>query len=129
MEDGPAACMAGGGGGGGGGGHSGDYAHGPISPERRIAFARQPEGWPVALYTEGRHRKATHEIPTDGECAPATPLVCFVSSVPVCRGCASDIRLRATERLEVLAQDGEWLEVCTRAGLRGWVKRKNVVYH
>ena len=128
MEDGPAACMAGGGGGGGGGGHSGDYAHGPISPERRIAFARQPEGWPVALYTEGRDRKATHEIPTDGERAPATPLVCFVSSVPVCRGCASDTRLRATGRLEVLAQDGEWLEVRTGDRRRGWVKRKNVVY-
>ena len=82
----------------------------------------------MALYTEGRHRKATHEIPTDGECAPATPLVCLVSSVSVCRGCASDIRLRATERLEVLAQDGEWLEVRTGDRRRGWVKRKNVVY-
>ena len=42
---------------------------------------------------------------------------------------ALDTRLlRATERLEVLAQDGEWLEVRTRDRLRGWVKRKNVVY-
>ena len=34
----------------------------------------------------------------------------------------------ATERLEVLAQDGEWLEIRTRNALQGWVKRKNVVY-
>ena len=34
----------------------------------------------------------------------------------------------ATERLEVLAQDGEWLEIRTRNGLQCWVKRKNVVY-
>ena len=84
----------------------------------------------MALYTEGRDREATHEIPTDGKRTPTTPLLVVVESVSVSCGCASDTRLllRAAERLEVLAQDGEWLEVRTRNGLRGWAKRKNVVY-
>ena len=32
------------------------------------------------------------------------------------------------ERLEVLGLDGEWLQVRTKDGLVGWVKRTNVVY-
>ncbi len=53
----------------------------------------------------------------------------LLKALPFLLGALLDTRLlRATERLEVLAQDGEWLEVRTRDRLRGWVKRKNVVY-
>ena len=52
-------------------------------PERRIAFAQQPEGHPVALYTQGVDRKATHDIPTDGAPSPCA-CVCLPLSSMLC---------------------------------------------
>ena len=113
-------------------------------PEHRIAFARQPEGHPVALYTQGVDRKATHDIPTDGAPSPAPASACR------CRRCSAGARrvlslllvlvllagplltkdwcVSHAERLEVLGLDGEWLQVRTKDGLVGLVKRTNVVY-
>ena len=79
------------------------FANSAPSLEGQAAIAKQPEGHPVALYTD-RNSVPSHDIP------PGATLL-----------------LLSQHGAGAFEADGEWLRIrCVESGLEGWVKRRNV---
>ena len=82
-------------------------SHAMVSPHLRLLYTSMPSGTNAALCSA----HASDQILANS--------LCYFS----------DTGLRVAERLSVLGPpSGDWLQVRTRAGLEGWVKRKNVYY-